>query len=555
MSWREARRLSDVAFTELSLQAVYAFRQGNVLPAGSSKDLVARARRRVFQSKFVISVVLGLIALGAAGLIHLEATIGPSSFASVPAGLFESGVLTGLFSLDIALLWWTGVQVIPTLISSGVLPALEPLPIDRRTLYQVAGILYLRLFDLPVLTILVLTPIAVGLALGPFAGLAALPGTVVAVVYALALSLLTGRFFLRRVQGSRGGGGRSIVRWAYLVLWLVPAFAMFGFISAAPQFLRSLGDLAAQGPSFDGTLLVAAFPFSFATLPALAAGGSGSLAIFSPTVDVVLAVSASLYVALAAWSIIWLSGSVRNLQFLPTQPPADLSPVASVLRPTGFARAVLVKDLRIASRTPGYAFLILLPILDAAAIGLLTYASPLPDAVASSLALAAVTTAALLATFFGPAFFAIEVLAYSYGRSLPLSNRSVLFGKVALICLMYMIASVVIVGFTIARFFQPAIFVAFILVELPAVLAAAFVELGLLFRWARRRGLAITNLYTGAWFAIAVSIPGLILAGLPVLLFELTRSSGTELALGVMAVVALAELAVATPVALGRGAS
>ncbi len=555
MSWREARRLSDVAFTELSLQAVYAFRQGNVLPAGSSKDLVARARRRVFQSKFVISVVLGLIALGAAGLIHLEATIGPSSFASVPAGLFESGVLTGLFSLDIALLWWTGVQVIPTLISSGVLPALEPLPIDRRTLYQVAGILYLRLFDLPVLTILVLTPIAVGLALGPFAGLAALPGTVVAVVYALALSLLTGRFFLRRVQGSRGGGGRSIVRWAYLVLWLVPAFAMFGFISAAPQFLRSLGDLAAQGPSFDGTLLVAAFPFSFATLPALAAGGSGSLAIFSPTVDVVLAVSASLYVALAAWSIIWLSGSVRNLQFLPTQPPADLSPVASVLRPTGFARAVLVKDLRIASRTPGYAFLILLPILDAAAIGLLTYASPLPDAVASSLALAAVTTAALLATFFGPAFFAIEVLAYWYGRSLPLSNRSVLFGKVALICLMYMIASVVIVGFTIARFFQPAIFVAFILVELPAVLAAAFVELGLLFRWARRRGLAITNLYTGAWFAIAVSIPGLILAGLPVLLFELTRSSGTELALGVMAVVALAELAVATPVALGRGAS
>ncbi|HKN06579.1 MAG TPA: hypothetical protein VJ021_03100 [Thermoplasmata archaeon] len=555
MSWREARRLSDVAFTELSLQAVYAFRQGNVIPAGPSKNLVARARRRVFQSKFVISVVLGLIALGAAGLIHLKVVTDPSTFAAVPAGLFESGVLTGLFSLDIALLWWTGVQVIPTLISSGVLPALEPLPIDRRTLHQVAGILYLRLFDLPVLTILVLTPLAVGFALGPVAGLASLPGTVVVVVYALALSLLTGRFFLRQVQGSRGGGGRTVVRWAYLVLWLVPAFALFGFITAAPQFFRSLGDLAAQGPSFDGTLLVAAFPFSFAALPALAAGGTEPLAIFSPTVDLVLGVSVSLYAALAVWSIVWLAGAVRNLQFLPTRPPVDLAPVSSVLRPTGFARAVLVKDLRIASRTPGYAFLILLPILDAVAIGLLTYASPLPDALAASLALAAVTTAALLATFFGPAFFAIEVLAYSYGRTLPLSNRSVLLGKVALICLMYVVASIVIVGFTIARFFQPVIFVAFILVELPAVLGAAFVELGLLFRWARRRGLAITNLYSGAWFAIAVSIPGLILAGLPVLLFELTRSSGTELALGVMALVAVAELAIATPVALGRGAS
>src|SRR5208282_2845838 len=401
MSWREALRLSNVAFTELSLQAVYAFRQGNVLPPGRSKNLVARSRRLVVQSKVVISAVLALLTLGAAAILHLKAQ-SPQIFSSIPAGLFQSAILTGLLSLDIALLWWTGVQVIPTLISSGVLPVLEPLPIDPRTFRRVAGILYLRLFDFPALTIIILTPIAVGIALGPLAGLAALPGAVVAVIYALALSLLTGRFFLRRVQGSRGGGGRTVVRWAYLVLWLVPAFAMFGFITAAPQFFRSLGDLAAQGPSFDGTLLVAAFPFSFAALPALAAGGTEPLAIFSPTVDLVLGVSVSLYAALAVWSIVWLAGAVRNLQFLPTRPPVDLAPVSSVLRPTGFARAVLVKDLRIASRTPGYAFLILLPILDAVAIGLLTYASPLPDALAASLALAAVTTAALLATFFGP---------------------------------------------------------------------------------------------------------------------------------------------------------
>src|SRR5208282_561362 len=160
MSWREARRLSDVAFTELSLQAVYAFRQGNVLPAGSPKSLVARSRRRVLQSKVVISAVLALLALGAAAVLHQKA-LNPEILAAVPVGLFQTAILTGLFSLDIALLWWTGVQVIPTLISSGVLNVLEPLPIEPRTLRRVSVLLYLRLFDFPALTILLLTPLAV----------------------------------------------------------------------------------------------------------------------------------------------------------------------------------------------------------------------------------------------------------------------------------------------------------------------------------------------------------------------------------------------------------
>jgi predicted permease len=446
--------------------------------------------------------------------------------------------------------------VIPTLLSSGVLPVLESLPIDGRTLHRVAGLLYLRLFDMPALTVLIVTPIAVGLALGPLAGLASLPGAVVAVAYALALSLLTGRFFLRRVQGSRGGGGRAVVRWAYLVLWLVPAFAMFAFITAAPAFFRSLSALAAEGPSLAGTLLLVAFPFPFAALPAIASGGPSSLAILSPTVDLVLAGAVVAYLALAAWSLVWLAGSVRTLQFLPARAPVDRPAVSAAVRTTGRAWAVLVKDLRVASRTPGYAFLILLPILDAAAIGLLTYATPSAQSpLVSSLALAAVTVAALLATFFGPAFFAIEVLAYSYSRTLPLSNQSVVFGKVALICLMYLVAAALIVGFTVLRFFQPWVFAAFVLAELPAVVAAAFVELGLLFRWARRKGLAITNLYAGAWFALLVSVPGLIVAGVPMIAFQFAQAGGIDLGLAIMALVAVGELALASPVALGRGAS
>ena len=554
MNWRETIRISHVAFAELSLQAVYAFRQGNILPAGRSKLLVERARRRVLQSKTVISAVLALLALGAGAIIR-QKSLNPEILPTVPTGLFQSAVLTGLYSLDIALLWWTGVQVIPTLISSGVLTVLEPLPIDSRSLHRIAGILYLRLFDLPAGTILVVTPVAIGLALGPLAGLASLPGVLVAVVFALALSLLTGRFFLRRVQGSRGGGGRAFVRWAYLILWLVPAFAMFAFITAAPAFFRALGELATQGPSTSGALLAAAFPFTFALLPTIVSGGTAAAVILSSTGELALGLAVAVYVSLALWAAVWLSRSVRSLLFLPVQRPADLATASSTLRPMGSARAVLTKDLRIASRTPGYAFLILLPILDAGALGLLTYVTPTQNPIAASLALGAVTTAALLATFFGPAFFAIEVLAYSYGRSLPLSNRSILLGKVALIAMMYLVGAALILGFTLLRFFDPATFGAFIVAELPAVVAAAFLELGLLFRWARRKGLAISNLYTGAWFAVLVSIPGLIFAGVPPIVFDFLQSAGLGLALAAMAAAAAVELGLAIPIAFGRGAS
>ncbi len=549
MSWREAVRLSGVGFSELSVQAIWALRQGNLVPPGPAGTLAARARRRVVQSKGIISGVLALLALGAAFALRSSGVASSAFTGGAPSGVFDAGVLTGLFGLDLAFLWWTGMQVLPTFLSSGVLTLLETLPIDDRTLARTSGLLYLRLFDLPSLTILVATPVFVGLALGPWAGIAVVPGAVTVVGVALALSLLTGRFFVRRVQGARGGG--TIVRWAYLTLWLVPAFAMFGFVVAAPAFFALLKGGAASGPSLAGDLLLVAFPFPLAALPATVASGPSSLGL-DATGGLILASAVVGYLALGTAALYWVLGAVRRVGLVPPVVPGPARSVPLVLRPVGAALAVLTKDLRIASRTPGYAFLVLLPILDALVLGLWTYASVTTSTAAAGLGLAAVTTAALLATFFGPAFFAIEVFAYSYGRTLPLSDRSLLVGKVALIVLIYLIASTLVVGLTLARVFAPIVLVGFVAAELPAVGAAAFLELGILFRRARTRGLPITNLYTGAWLAFLVSIPGLLVASLPLVVYQADRLLAGNLRLLAMGLVALAELALSAPYALGR---
>jgi len=552
MGWREARRVSSVAFTEVCLQAIYAFRQGNAPPAGSPSGAASTARRRVAQSKMLVAAVLGLVAAGGAGILGDAGRIASHPFFGVivTVPVLESGVLTGLLSLDVAFLWWTGLQVLPTFLASGVLTTLEPLPIDDRTLGRVAGLLYLRLFDLPAVVVIVATPLLVGVVLGPWAGLATIPGVVCAVAFALSLSLLTGRAFVRRVQGSRSGGGRTIVRWGYLVLWVLPAFAMFGFAVAAPGFLALLGRTIATGPSLGRDLLLIAYPFSFAALPPLAIGGSSALGL-EPAALALLLASAAGYLALAGWAVAWLMRSVRRVGLAPPVAPREALAATTELRPHGAARAVLTKDLRIASRTPGYAFLVLFPVLDAVAIGLFTFVTGPGTNGALALALGAVTTAALLATFFGPGFFAIEVNAYAYGRTLPLPDRSIVLGKVALVASIYLVGAGIVLGITDLRVFQPGVFVAFIAAELPAVVAAALLELGILFRRARAKGLPLVNLYAGGWYAIAVSIPGLVLAGAPLVAFHLLAAAPISTALGAMGLIAVLELAMAAPVGLG----
>jgi Membrane protein of 12 TMs len=555
MTWKEARWLTRTAFTEVSLQAIYAFSQGNILPAGTGGDIVARARRRVAQSKAMVAGLLGFLSLGAAFILHYSATVSAHAFSyPIPTPVFQLGVLTALLGLDVAFLWWTGLQVLPTLMASSVLPLLETLPVDERTLRRVAALLYLRLFDLPALTILVLTPLLVGFALGLPAGLALVPGVFAAVAFALVLALLTARFFVARVQGARSGGGSTVLRWTYLVLWVIPAFGLFGFLTLAPVFFGALRAAAASAPSASFDLLLLAFPFPFAALPPAAATGTGALPV-DPTGWGLLAGAAAAYVALALWGLSWLGSAVRRVGQAPSGVGTVLPASRFGLHLTGPVRSVLVKDLRIASRTPGYAFLILLPILDAFALGLLSYLPSSSGTSADPLALAAVTSAALLATFFGPAFFAIEVLAYSYGRTLPLPDRSLVLGKVGLVVAIYLVSAGVVLGMVDLRLYAPFIFLGFIFAELPAVAAACILELSLVLRRARRSGLPFVNLYSGSWTAIVIAIPGLIVAALP--LVALLRAGGpsSPFALGIMALVAVAELGLAIPLLVGRGGS
>ncbi len=549
MGWRDAWRLSEAPYTEIAFQAIYALRQGNLPSSTPEDELASKARRRVTQSKLMVSFVLGLVGIGT--ILFLSPRVEMALGGGLPRGLYIAGVLDGVLVLELALVWWTGLQILPTFLGSSSLTLLETMPVDERTLDRVAAVLVFRLFDAPALTCLIVTPIVVGWALSsPLAGFAMFLGVVAVVSVAIALALLTGRFFVRRIQGARGGGNQSLVRWSYLLLWAIPAFAMYGFVTFSGQYFALVQQLWYYGPAPAFTAFVLSFPFPFALLSASAPTLHGAAP--TTTVDPLFGLfGAAAYLEGVGVLLLWLVQAPRRL--VRSTPEAGGSARVGDLKlfPSSASVAILVKDLRTASRTPGYAFLILLPLLDAVAIGFWTVVNP-TNGNTFNLGIAAVTTAALLATFFGPAFFAIEVMGYSYARTLPLPDRTVLIGKVLMVAIIYTIASGLVLGLTLIRFFDPWLFLAFILAEFPAVVAASFLELGLLFREARRRGLPIVNLYSGAWIATLVAIPGVIVAAIPLGVFELLRAGSPLVTFPSMGALALLELGVAALFAIGR---
>lgn len=546
MSWREAARLADAAFGEVALQATYALRQGNPIPPREGRRLVELSRRRVAQSKGLVSGLLAVLALGTGlllqGLPTFQAQLIP---ATMPLGLARGGVFAGLLGLELALLWWNGIQAVPVLVGSSAIAVLEPLPIPRTTLRQTSAIVFLRLFDLPAATVLVTTPVAVGLALGPWAGVAAVPGTVCAVVFAVALALVTSRFFVRRVQGARGGGGGTLVRWLYLLLWILPAFGLLGVVVASPPYFRALAHLAAASPSVGALALAATFPLSLAMWPSWFATGGASLGV-SSSVGATFLVAGALSLGLAASAILWLYASVARIAELPLTALAAPPLLRVDLHPQRPSSAVLTKDLRLASRTPAYAFLLLLPLLDSVALGLVTFVGPPGSGPARAVALGAVSAAALLATFFGPAFFALEVIAQSYGRTLPLAPRSMAFGKLILVVALYLASGGIVLAITSLRIHEPLVFAAFVFAELPAVVAAGLLELAVLFRWTRAKGLPVTSLYAGTWNVLLVALPGIAVVTVPLAAYVLAG-------VAVMAVVSSAALLTVGPWAVARG--
>lgn len=563
-SWRAAWALSDTLFTEFSFQAVYALRQGNLLTsrgvAPDARAAVATARQRMLQAKLVLStVMLGLI-LAIAYVLRKGPVQIPDNISSLDFSMF---ILAGSLVFVLAILWLTGIQVAPLLASSKSFVLLQTFPMPRRLLQRMAVTVVVRILDLPAMVALLALPIATGWATGSvLVALLMLPATACAVVFAAALSLLSASFFQRHVAALPGASLRTTaIRWAAVSIVVLPVLLIIAFLGLLVPALVVVNPGLVPGPVAYGLgffswtrsflPLLVIFPFDWTYLAAWAADTGWGLPA-GPTFFIAW-IEATLDILLAGTLVLWFQGAPLRMAVAAPSAEARRAPPHYELRGSGLLGALIRKDLRIASRTPELAILMLFPVVNAGVIAFSTnFGNPTWWTV-HNLAFSAIVAAAGLTVLLGPAVFASEVMGFSLTQTFPLPRQALIAAKATLMSCLYGIAIVVVMVMMYGRMVNWPLLVLFGAGEMPAILAATLLEVGILYRRTETTGVAPVSQFMGVVGWVAVILPGVLVSAIPPLLYALADGGTPLTAMPVRAVFELVVSAVLTLEIVGMG--
>lgn len=493
------------------------------------------AQTNTLLSKILTSVFIAAFAF----IVFFQPSFmnGPSAAPQTAAII---GAVTAFLTSVLFLIVFMGLQVSTSFISSKAVEILSPLPLSRRDISNIVFVCFLRIFDLPLIVAVVSFVSAymflVGSILG---GLAALTAVLVTECFAVSASIASARFFYSRVSGA---GGRSTwkaaMRVIFMIVWVLPTVGIYLVLNFAFQIVDSFAALTRVLTSFT-SLLALVYPFSFGFLISLTTSMSGADAIALG----LSILSFFLYVLAAFYCLKWVTRTVRSLGA--GQVTSVLREIVkdTIVRTASPWLGIIRKDLRVASRSPSYASLFLLPVVQT--VVLATSFSSFEN-VGLENALGILVGMSTLTLIIAPILFSIEGLSSSYSRTLPLRRRTLIGAKAFLATLTYVIALTVlsIVALFVAKDFSMLLI--FGGTYMFSIAAGNMVELVIMANKFWKEGFAIGNIYSRLSTYIVVVLPGIAIIMMPVIGAIAAYFFAESLVLPIFAATSIIEFALAT---------
>jgi predicted permease len=522
---------------EISFQSIFSLRAGGALPRRGRNDvrtLINNAEISTLISKFVTTLFVVVFAL-----IVFYPLTAPQNPSGPSKELAVTGSISAFLAVVLFLISFMGLQASTAFVSSKIVDVLSPLSLSKREVSNIVFLCFIRIFDIPLIAASVTIPLVFYLIKGSLlGGLVAFLGVVSSEIFAIALTIILARFFYSRVAG---GGGKSkwqtFLRFVFMLVWIIPSFAIYFVVNFAQQLVQSFASLT-QSLVFASNLFAMIYPFSFGYLV--------SFTMFPNQVDYIIlglsAASCVAYLALAVYSLRWVLGTVRRI---------GMGGFASVLRESVKDTAlkleipwvgVIRKDLRIASRSPSYASLFLLPAVQTV---LLAVSFTSLGEMQLSTMLGVLVGTSIVVLLLPPTLVSIEGLAASYTRSLPLKKRTLISAKTLLSTIIYMISLSVLVVMTLYMRRNLFYILTLGLAHSFSVAAATTVELIILANKFWKEGFAVGNLYSRLSTFILIVIPGLVVVMVPILAAIFTIVLAPYWVLAVFTAVALIEFGLA----------
>ncbi len=373
------------------------------------------------------------------------------------------------------------LQIVTAFVSQSF-DLLYTLPLSEEEISRIKILTFLRIFDLPLAAIPVVTLIAFGIFSSPLLAFWMFLGVLTSELLAVSSVFRLARFFYSKIAFSTGGW-KALLRVVYMIAWSASVFGVYLAMGYLPELLNVHADISAWKFLYP-------FCFGYARDPAAIAF---SLGYFAASVILMKRTLPELNERIAV-----TAAEARKISVKTTHP------VLSFVK----------KDLKIVSRSPGYLVLVILPVAE----GMLFMN---PAFVSVSMVLLATVIVAFTA-------YSIE---NEYTKTLPVNFWTITAGKTLFILAIYVLAVLFLCA---VRILKGMGFSAIGLAQIPSVMA-----MGVFVSIVQKKVGLNRDLYTGLTPLLILFIPCSIIAYTPIVAGMILRMMGfsfvlTSLAFGVL---------------------
>ncbi|MEM2093389.1 MAG: hypothetical protein QXE16_03795, partial [Candidatus Bathyarchaeia archaeon] len=183
------------------------------------------------------------------------------------------------------------------------------------------------------------------------------------------------------------------------------------------------------------------------------------------------------------------------------------------IQPTGSWLGIIRKDLRIASRSPAYASLFLLPVIQTV---VLVFSFLSISYIGLNVALGMLFGMSFVSLMLPPTLLAIEGLASSYTRSLPLRRRTMIVAKAVVTTLTYVMSLFVLLLAAVFLRKDFSLILTFGAAHIFSVAAAGMLVLSIFIKKLWNEGFAMGNVYARLGTFLRILLPGVLMALAPI---------------------------------------
>ena len=435
MKLSESWKLAGTISQEVRFQAFLEANPSNLARVKEEPDKISRAiKSQSRMSVFFTAMILGMLAV-----ISLAASAFDTELSSDAPGAPLAVGFGVYLTLSFVVIFFLNLTTTAGLFSSGAMRLPSTLPLTKDDLEQLNFMTFIRIFIAPVVLTLVVFPVGCLILFGPLVALVAVVACAGTASISIGALVRVSKWFHKKTHQTDESRAAAFVRIAASVGIILGMISVYSLGSYLPDLMFFIIGLGSQVGDQVFIVLSLVFPFSYGFVAATTAYGPSMIAHYGWALPLASILGTLLYSGIAFLAFKSSGNSLREVTLggISTSKPNLLKEVeVSVLSPL---RAMVRKDLKLATRNIGSAFIFAIPIfLIVMLFPMLQYWRDDANLLRSMSVLTAVEYANLFGGISLVSILMFDTQGASVHEGLPISSRLVLNTKTAIMVFPYL---------------------------------------------------------------------------------------------------------------------